>query len=387
MNLHKCLCLGGMALAWMTSYPAAGQDTGTFPPPVLLSLVPSTQTAAAAPSEPTQPPRGLLMGALDQLGIGLPLDDAGIRVYGHIEGGYTYNFNNPSKDINVFRFFDVKNNHPQIDQLDLNFERYLPVATTKWDVGGRIELLYGTDARLIHGSGFHDADGSGPEYQFDLTQAYLDVDVPLGSGVRLRGGKFLLFKNIDPNASVFYSHTFWWDLGLPNTMTGATAAYAISDGLTIEAGVARGWDQALTDSNGAATAIGQLGWDVTDKWNLGFAFATGPELADDNHTYVSAIELNQGYKATDNLNFYLDAMFGHKGTSFGQTGRFEGIPLGPFNEQAANWYGVAGYAVLKLDSHVSVGARAEWFRDEEGFLTGFFTAHVGKTDFFEEPSV
>ena len=59
-------------------------------------------------------------------------------------------------------------------------------ADGNWDVGGLIETQYGIDAAMMHSNGLFDYDygayrnHADPEYQFDLTQLYLDVAVPVG---------------------------------------------------------------------------------------------------------------------------------------------------------------------------------------------------------------
>jgi hypothetical protein len=154
-----------------------------------------------------------LMSLLDRAGIAEPLDNARIRIFGHVEGSYTHNFEDPALDLNLGRVFDIEDGQFLLNQLDLNVERTVALSRDNWDVGGRVEMMYGSDARFIHSNGVfdhHSDDGGfipGPENQFDLTQAYVDVAVPVGSGLRVRAGKFLFFKQLDPNASVFYYRT------------------------------------------------------------------------------------------------------------------------------------------------------------------------------------
>ena len=179
------------------------------------------------------------------------IDSARINVYGHLEGSCTWNFENPAKDINIGRVFDIKHNDPEVNQVDLNVERVVDFTAHQIDIGGRLELLYGTDARFIHSNGFLDGSNffHGPEYQFDIPQVYLDLAIPLGDGLRIRVGKFLFFKQIDPNASVFYSHSFTFGAALPFTLTGVSALYNFSDQLNVEGGFSRGWGQSSRDNN------------------------------------------------------------------------------------------------------------------------------------------
>ncbi|HZK80057.1 MAG TPA: outer membrane beta-barrel protein, partial [Humisphaera sp.] len=247
-------------------------------------LAPGAPAAAGAgPSLNAE--RAPLMALLAQTGAGRTLDDARVNIYGHIEGSYTYNTDNPSQNLNLGRVFDINDNRGEMNQLDLNLERIAD--PHQFDLGGRVELLYGSDARFIHGSDFIDYDNknvanstrlyNGPEYQFDIPQIYVDLTLPIGEGIRIRAGKFLFFKQIDPNASVFYSHSFTFGGALPFTLTGVTAQYAFNDRITVEGGFSRGWGQTLTDNNGAIDGMGRVSWKINQESKFSLALITGPE--------------------------------------------------------------------------------------------------------------
>src|SRR4051812_47953688 len=160
-----------------------------------LSLDPRVMTVADAP------PAAPLMGLLDKAGAGSTLSSAGLNVYGWIEAGYTYNHRHHGDDgpIAPGPFNHEVGNHFMMNQLDLRIER--AVDTTKLDVGGMIELLYGTDAGFTHSSGWgfngnDPTDDNNPfdavpdkyraNYQFDVLQAYIDVNLPVGNGLKIR---------------------------------------------------------------------------------------------------------------------------------------------------------------------------------------------------------
>ena len=306
-----------------------------------------------------------LMSALDQIGVADAFDRARIDLYGHVQGSYTRNADNPRTGFNIGRVFDFEDDEPTLNQVDLNIDRRV-------DVGGRVELLYGADARFIHAEGMFDhtdpeGDGTdtnditdGPENQFDIPQAYVDVNVPLGTGLRVRAGKFLFFKQIDPNASVFYSHSFTFGAALPFTLTGGTLYYEFTDAVTLEAGVVRGWDDALEDENGAVSGVGRLRWRASDELNFSLAAISGPELPDDNHDYRTAVNFVASYRPTDRWTFLLDSIYGYQANAPG--------------EGASDWYGAAVYGIYKVNDHLSAAARLEYYRDDEGFTTGIATA-------------
>lgn len=332
--------------------PANGPDAA-FPTPAGVS---------STTGQPTP-----LMGFLDQVGIGQALEAANIRMFGHIEGSYTYNFDVPAKDINNGRVFDSRNDRAIMNQLDFNIERPVDLAQHRFDVGGRVEALYGTDSVFLHSNGLLDHESG--EYQLDLPQAYFDVAIPVANGLRVRAGKFLFFKQIDPNASVFYSHSFSFGAALPFTLTGVTVFAPITHELSIEGGISRGWDQSIKDNNGAVDGLFRIRDDLTDRLSISLAGIIGPELNHDNRHYRETIDFTINYAATDQLTLLLDAVLGTQAqvSSVGD----------------ANWYGVSGYGVYQINDYLAAGIRLEWYRDEQGFTTAvaqtLYEATVGLT--------
>ena len=67
------LCLAAVAVA--------GEERGI--PPAAAEQLPATPTPAP------------LMNLLDQTGLGKPLRDLGLNLYGYVEGGYFYDFSAP----------------------------------------------------------------------------------------------------------------------------------------------------------------------------------------------------------------------------------------------------------------------------------------------------
>src|SRR3954451_13365837 len=153
--------------------------------------------------------------------------------------------------------------------------------------------MYGGGARCIFAKGLfeHYTDAltqrlvTRPKLPPDLVQAYADIHVPDAEGLRLRAGKFTYFKQIDPNASVFYSHSFTFGAALPFTLTGVYGTYQINDQLTVDAGISRGWDQALEDNNGAIDFFGRVKYNLSEQTSIAAAFITGAEQDNDNDNY------------------------------------------------------------------------------------------------------
>src|SRR5436305_10941517 len=161
----------------------------------------------------------------DRTPLGKIFKDTGIKAGGWVEGSYTYNFRAPRSDINEGRVFDFEHDAARLNQVALQFARQIDMAADakagKVDWGFGVDMMYGSDARLIHSNGLsgrHTQFYPHPINQFDLTQAYGEIFIPVGTGLKIRAGKFVTpFGNetIAPIASVtgssgnqFYSHSF-----------------------------------------------------------------------------------------------------------------------------------------------------------------------------------
>jgi len=90
--------------------------------------------------------------------------------------------------------FDFEHDDPTLNQLSVFVERAVAASPDKLDIGFRIEPMWGGDARLIHSNGLFDhhgfpafpgspGTGDGPDEQFDLVQAYVTANLPVGDGL------------------------------------------------------------------------------------------------------------------------------------------------------------------------------------------------------------
>lgn len=305
---------------------------------------------------------------LDKVGAGSMMKQYGLKVSGFIEGSYTYNLDgNPPGDVNAGRVFDFENNAARMNQLELFIQRNVDVAAAakagKWDVGFGVEMMYGSDARLIHANGLSGYNHfTHPINQFDLTQAYVDVVAPIGNGLDIRAGKFVTllgYETINPTSNPFYSHSYSFGFGIPFTETGITGSYALSDKLSVTAGITRGWDQATNDNNGAIDFLGQIKWVCNPDLTFYLNSTIGPERTKNNSDYRYVFNPIAVYApAKSNWSFAADGIYAweeHASLSNGKT---------------AYWYGVTGYVGYKLNDMITLNGRAEWFRDDGGSRTG-----------------
>ena len=358
---------GAIAMA-CASVAVAGNDLTLAQDPVALQ--------AAAPRTP-------LMEVLDRVGVARTLDDAGIRIFGYASASYTYSTSSPPRDTITGRLFDFEQEDTTLNQLDLTVERAIDYRKNKWDVGGRMEWIWGSDTRFFHSNGLFDYDGGpnvphptatsrGEDEQFDLHQLYVDVAVPVGTGLRVRAGKFVAlsgYETINPATTPLYSRGFLFTYLQPRTLTGVYGTYDLCPNATLDLGVSRGWEQSLEDNNGSVDGFGRLGVHSTDaKVHAWLTVQSGPELANDSGHYRTLVDLVGTYDLTDQVTLGLNADY------------YYGSNENPISGDGATSYGAAAFVTYRMNDYIAFNGRGEFLNDSEnvsGLDTVVYDAALG----------
>ena len=357
-------------------------DTGSFSKQPLYLDEPSVQPGPAAPATPaptTPNSESLINDGLNKIGVGKVLTDWGLVIGGAVEGSYTYNTRAPGNNISEGRVFDFEHDAARLNQLSLQVGRVVDVAAAakagKVDIGFGVDMMYGSDARLIHSNGLAGYNNSThPINQFDLTQAYLDIILPVGTGLDIKVGKFVTLFGIEtiaPVASVLnsaggntlYSHSYQFGFGIPFTSTGITASYAFNDKIAVTGGITRGWEQSTNDNNSSIDLLGQVKYTPTKTWTFYFNASVGPQEARNNHDYRTLVEAIAQYAPENSAwSFGVDGIYGYEDHA-------------ALSGSTATWYGVTGYTGYKLCDMATLNGRVEYFRDQGGSRLGV-TANV-----------
>ncbi len=313
-------------------------------------------------------PSPLLTTALNDARVGHYLTDMNIKVGGYAQASWTMSFSNPPGDIITGRGLDFENQDLTLNGVGLFVERGVDASQKKFEVGFRVDVLYGGDARFTHSNGILDNKGfvfnatrdqdTGPDEQLDLTQAFIEVAVPWGNGLTLNIGKFITpigYEYVDPTKNTLYSHGYLFNFGAPFSQTGITAKYSLTPEWIVMAGVTRGWDQSTKDNNSAVDFIGSIEYKPTDSaWDTSLTLSTGPQGS-----------FNYGYRTeVDALIYYTPAESKWSGGAEIMYGIEADAPS--TGEDYSQWYGAAIYKSYAACGHISVNSRAEWFNDSDG---------------------
>ena len=295
-----------------------------------------------------------------------------VRLLFQGEAGIVGNTSDPRSQTNFGQLFTDKANRPVLNQVLFGVARDIDAkAAPGWDVGFKLQALYGSDARITHTLGVfdqlvHDRN------QLDLLEANVTVRMPVFSGgLDVKAGIYptpLGFETIDPRNSPFYTHSYIFNFGAPFKHTGVLATAHVSPVLDLVLGVDSGTNTGLAygagDNNNRPGGIAGIGLNLGKLTVLALTHM-GPEnskrntpFANDAMRYFNDVVLT--YKATDRLSFTTELNYV----------REDGF--------RAEGYGVAQYVSYALTDQWTLNGRGEVWRDNGNF---FASNPVGNRDY------
>jgi len=246
-----------------------------------------------------------------------------------------------------------------------------------FDIGGRLDYVYGTDAQNTQAFGIandhwdNDWDNGGANgYGHALPQAYAemgygDLSVKLGHFYTIIG-----WEVVGAPGNFFYSHAYTFNFSEPFTHTGALATYSATDDLTVWGGYSLGWDSGFEDNGDAYLGGASLG--LTDSITAIYATTIGRF----NENQGTAEGAETGYMhslvfdvaLSDNLNYIFQNDVLETDRADGQVGR--------------STVGINQYLLYSINDCVAIGSRFEWWHvDSNSTLLGGNAAATGADDF------
>jgi len=271
------------------------------------------------------------------------------------------------------------------------------------DIGGRLDLLYGTDYYFTSALGLEtrttDPTGSqawnlnpkyaaarwnssnGPRnmghaalYGLSMPQLYGEFFAPLGLGTTVKAGHFYSIMGYEsPMApeNFFYSHTWSMTHGGPMTFTGVVVSQQLTRRLSGHIGYTNGWD-VWENPRGTGSVLTGFQWKSHDRSSeLAFTLHTGNSRAADlgspfsngdrtNYSLVYSRLLSRRWKwaIQHDLGF-------EKNVNFIEDGRNN--HLAPeIRYVDGQWASIVNYLYYTINDKWSVGGRFEWFQDTYG---------------------
>ncbi len=310
--------------------------------------------------------------------VGSPEWVGDIKFGVQVQGGMVLNPSTPSTGLNFGQSFTDRANQATLNQAAITLGRTIDPKTTGFDVGFKVQFIYGSDARYTHFLGVFDRAISS-RYQLDLTEANITLRLPIltEGGVDVKAGMYstpLGLETIDPSTNPFYSHSYIFNFGLPFKHTGLYTITHLTDVVDLHLGVDTGMNTTfgnrVGDNNGAGAFLGGIGLNLMEgKLTVLALTHVGPEnatravgnIANRRDRYSNDVLIT--YKPSETLSFSTEFNLIRDDLGFGR---------GPVNAG-----GVAQYVSYTLSEAWTLNGRAEVFRDDSGFFVAGFRTNLG----------
>jgi hypothetical protein len=373
----KCLeIVGTMLLFAIASQMAYAEENATQgsttlavktptlapPPPSVKTPAPvasqeSSEAAFVAPA--AQPDPEPKPWKLPQPSI---LQKLGIDMSGWVQQGITFNAWNPTDRFNGPVYTNDRSGEYMLNQAWLAFVRPTKTDGDGWDIGGRIDVVYGEDWRYGQCEGLETTfDDPNSFYglilpQFYLEVAYNDLTVKMGHFATMTS-----LEKIPAPMNFFYSHSYlmggYYD---PLLVTGLQAEYKLNERLTAVGGFNRGWMN-FENEEGTLNFLGGVRWTNDDKKStLSAMVIAGPTM-----TFA-------GFHDVDNVIVVYTRKFTDRfwsGTQVTVGRENDGSVVNPGEDDS--WYGFEQMLTYKLNNPKwEAGIRYEWVQDNGGSRVG-----------------
>ncbi len=301
------------------------------------------------------------------------MKNLGLEFGGWVDGGVTYaSHSNPSGNNGAIPFGADRVNEFQLNQAYLFLEKAVDASGSSWDIGGRVDFLFGTDAPSTQATGWDNQilrSGTGVpanirdfnQYDVAFPQAYVEIFAPLGNGLTVKAGHFYTiigYEVVTSPDNFFYSHAYTMNYGEPFTHSGVLATYTVNDNWSVTGGAVTGWDNFRQDG-GDWSFLGGVNWGSDDgRSALAVSLITGENGNDSVGQNTTMYSIVFSHDFTDKLHYVFQHDFGvqEDGNGIGDD---------------ADWYGINQYLTYDINEKVAAGLRAEWFSDRGGRINTF----------------
>jgi len=228
-----------------------------------------------------------------------------------------------------------------------------------WDVGGRVDLLYGSDYFQAQSKGWENNRNGSARWNdgnfngLAIPQLYGAVG---NDQLSVKVGHFYTvvgYEGVPAIGDFFYTRSYAYQFAGPFTHWGALATYKPENALTINAGLVNGWD-ALDRVGNGLSFLGSASLAFSDDVKLTVGVITGNELnaAGTDSANRTRYDVTLDVHVAKDLEWVLEHNYAvqQNGDSRGQT----------------SWYGLGSYLYYTLNPCWKAGLRYEWFRDQDG---------------------
>jgi len=288
------------------------------------------------------------------------------NLFAYIENSYVWNTAPTGRgNHNELRLYDYNNNFT-FNMAEFSIKKD---PSERYPFGWGLVTTAGIDPQKNHALGiFRDSDDQFAyrnTEKFDLQEAYGSYQIPLGTGLTVKAGKFVTllgYEVIESPNNLNFSRSFLFTYAIPLTHVGGLLSYSPLPWLSLTAGPVVGWDVAQ-DNNSRMSVTGQVGVTAIKDLALNLNWITGPEQNDQDSHQRTVMDLVATYTGIKDLTLGLNFDYGWE--------QDEASLAAAATRQNSNaqWWGWAGYAAYDWTEKLRSALRLEYFDDVEGVRT------------------
>jgi hypothetical protein len=211
---------------------------------------------------------------------------------------------------------------------------------------------------------------TGRFYGVALPQAYAEFNLPFGNGVDVKMGHFYTpigYEVVTAPDNIFVTKPYTFQYGEPFTHTGVLGNYTINPNWNVTLGTVTGsgtggWDGSFNKQMGNWSFLGGGKWTSDDAASTLTILSTLGHQSEQNNAFWGLYSIVGTHNFTDKLHYVFQHDHGFANNvitaNYGNNGN---------KNENAQWYGINQYLMYDATDKVTVGMRAEWFRDANGF--------------------
>jgi hypothetical protein len=265
---------------------------------------------------------------------------------GFVQASYFFNSTEPSDRVGNGYLWNTTHNSFSLNKVKVTLAS--PPADRSgeaWDAAYRVSLIWGEDSPVLN-------TGS-PLAGFEaVREAYVELNVPLGTGLNVKAGQLISLLNwesgdggaVNPN----FSQGYQWFFTGNGPSAGLQFGYTFTDWLDVKVRVQNGMYAGPIDSNNGKTVMGSIGLKpVKDLWVnlLGFGGDETKTLDVKGGSVLAGYDVSQQF----HLGF-----------------EFDYFNFDPDPGSSADLWSIGGWAWYDFTPKIGLALRAEYLDDKDG---------------------
>ena len=272
-----------------------------------------------------------------------------ISLSGFVQASYFYNTRTPADRKSDGYLWNTTHNSFSINKVKVTLaSKPVEASGEKFDAGFRTSLIWGEDSPNLN-------TGS-PKAGFEaLREAYVEINVPLGTGLNVKAGQLISLLNYESGDGGAANQNFsqgnqWWFTG-NGPAAGLQVGYTFTESVDLKVRVQNGMFAGPVDNNDGKALVASLGIKPSKKsWvNL-----IGWYSNENDATSVAGGSVLAGYQVTEKFGTGLEFDYF----------KFDGHHGGG----NADLYSIGGWAWYDFTSKVGLAFRADFINSPDGVL-------------------